>query len=672
MSARRSGVPREEDAAPLHRRSAGAGRGVGVSARSASAGGPGRRGRSIVSLDPGGMGVPLRWALGGAFALVTLVLVALLADVMLTQTVIHPGVSVSGVDVGGLTPAAARAKLDPILGKRYRTQVVLVSGEASWKLVPTKVGASFDATSSVADAFAVGRTDGWFNSILERLSAWVIPVDVAARTVLDQARFTAAMDEITLALRQPPVDSRVVVKDGQFTVTAPKPGRELLRARADRDTLAAFSRTRDRSVGLRVVEKNPGVGTAQAEAAAAVARVMVSKPATVTYGSESWQLTPAQLVGALQFGVVPAARVNDPSTLVPSSGAGPATSSVEATFPVALGVYFSAAQLGKALGHGLSTLGRPARDARFDTVDGNVTVIPSQVGLGPDIGALARDLTGTLRSGHAARAATMRLGQTVPALTTEKARAMGVTERISTFSTDFNPDNGARVNNIRTLAKAIDGSLIPPGGVWSLNGKVGERTAAKGYSEANAIVNGKLVPQLGGGICQVATTVFNAIFFAGEPVVERQNHSFYIKHYPLGRDATVNWGGTDLKFRNDTSSWILIKTNTKTASVVVSLYGTNPRYTVSYTTGPLKQTTTGFPTDTIENPGLPVGVKAVKDPGLPGYRIVVTRTVKKGGALVRKDAFVSNYSPKVEVLIVGTHTTPKPSTSASTTSTPSN
>ena len=263
----------------------------------------------------------------------------------------------------------------------------------------------------------------------------------------------------------------------------------------------------------------------------------------------------------------------------------------------------------------------------------------------------------------------MRLGQTVPKLTTEKARAMGIKQRLSTFSTEFSPGNKPRVNNIRTLAKAIDGSLIAPGGVWSLNRQVGERTAAKGYAEANAIVKGKLVPQLGGGICQVATTVFNAIFFSGEPVVERQNHSFYIAHYPKGRDATVNWGGTDLKFRNDTPHWILLKTATNADSVTVSLYGTSPGYVVTYETGELKQTTAGYPTDTIYNAKLPVGVKAVKDPGLPGYRIVVTRTVKRNGSVVRKDAFLSNYSPKVQVLIVGTKPVAQPS--GSTTKTPS-
>ncbi len=96
------------------------------------------------------------------------------------------------------------------------------------------------------------------------------------------------------------------------------------------------------------------------------------------------------------------------------------------------------------------------------------------------------------------------------------------------------------------------GRCIAPGETFSFNGTVGPRTAEKGYQEAGAIVNGELVPQLGGGICQVGTTIFNTVFESGLPVVERHNHSFYISHYPKGRDATVSWGGPDFKFRNDT------------------------------------------------------------------------------------------------------------------------
>ena len=244
-----------------------------------------------------------------------------------------------------------------------------------------------------------------------------------------------------------------------------------------------------------------------------------------------------------------------------------------------------------------------------------MTISPHQVGLGPDMRALARDLDTKLMKQPETRAVvTLRLGQTLPKLTTEKARAMGITDRLSTFTTDFDPGNKPRVNNIRTLAKAIDGSLIPPGATWSFNGQVGERTAAKGYKEANAIVNGKLVPQLGGGICQVATTVFNAIFFSGEPVVERSNHSFYISHYPKGRDATVNWGGPDLKFKNDTGHYILLKTSTSASSIQVSLFGTSPGYHVTYKTGPLTQTG-GYPTQQTSDPHLPVGTTVVQDSG---------------------------------------------------------
>ena len=182
------------------------------------------------------------------------------------------------------------------------------------------------------------------------------------------------------------------------------------------------------------------------------------------------------------------------------------------------------------------------------TSGGRVTIKPRQVGLGPDLESLARDLAFACVSGKP-RTAKLQLIEVQPRLTTEAARAMGVADRISTFTTTYSSSNKQRVNNVHLIATAFNNKLVPPGGVFSFNGTVGERTAAKGYQEAPAIVNGKLVPQLGGGICQVGTTFFNTVFFSGLPIVERRNHSFYISHYPKGRDCTVSWGGPDFKWQ---------------------------------------------------------------------------------------------------------------------------
>jgi vancomycin resistance protein YoaR len=448
-------------------------------------------------------------------------------------------------------------------------------------------------------------------------------------------------------------------------VTPPVAGRELDRPAAEAALLATLSKTSPRVVQVTASRHDAGVTEASAKAAAELAKSMAGGSAKVTYQTSSWTLGPAELAKTLTFRVVPAGSRKDPNTLVPLVGSDPpATSSAEATGPVELGVTVDPDKLGALLGPRVGGLGRPARDARFTVSAGQVSIVPHQVGLGPDIRTLARDVDSRLFAAPAAEAAvTLRLGQTLPKLTTEKARAMGISKRLSTFTTDFDGSNKPRVNNIKTLAKAIDGSLIAPGATWSFNGQVGERTAEKGYKEANAIVNGKLVPQLGGGICQVATTVFNAIFFSGVPVVERSNHSFYISHYPKGRDATVSWGGPDLKFKNDTGSWILIKTSTSSSSVQVALYGTPTGYHVDYTTGELIRTG-GYPTEETPDPRLPVGTRAVQDGGQPSYKITVTRTVTKNGSVLRKDTFVSNYKPKVEVVLVGTMpATPPPSKS---------
>src|SRR5207245_4053367 len=133
----------------------------------------------------------------------------------------------------------------------------------------------------------------------------------------------------------------------------------------------------------------------------------------------------------------------------------------------------------------------------------------------------------------------------------------------------------------------VDGKLIGPGETFSFNGTTGERSAAKGFLEAPVIVNGELSTGLGGGVCQVSTTVFNAAYDAGLKITERTNHALYISHYPQGRDATVDYPDVDLKFVNDTGHWILLRTFVGSSSLVVSLYGAPQHRTVESTVAPL-------------------------------------------------------------------------------------
>jgi vancomycin resistance protein YoaR len=308
----------------------------------------------------------------------------------------------------------------------------------------------------------------------------------------------------------------------------------------------------------------------------------------------------------------------------------------------------------------VAEVGRPAKDATFKASSGQVTIVPSEDGLAVDGESLTTRLeTVLVRSSDRTAELTMR--RVSPARTTEDAQAMGIKERIATFTTEYSPSNAPRVNNIHVLSDALNGTLIAPGEVFSFNGTIGQRTAAKGYQEANAIVGGKLVPQLGGGICQVGTTIFNTVFFSGLPVVERKNHSQYISSYPKGRDATVSWGGPDFKFKNDTDHWILIATSYSNSSVTISLYGTDPGYEVTYKTGDWTEIVAP-PAREVKDATLPAGTKVIDERGVSSRTIVVTRTVTKGGAVVRTDTFKSVYRPVEEVVRVGTKPVPSETT----------
>ena len=175
----------------------------------------------------------------------------------------------------------------------------------------------------------------------------------------------------------------------------------------------------------------------------------------------------------------------------------------------------------------------------------------------------------------------------------------------------------------------------------------------EGVSGSGRIIDGEYTDSVGGGICQVATTVFDAVYESGLPIVERHNHSLYIASYPAGRDAAVSYPELDLVWRNDTSSDVLVKVSTQVGSVTATLYGVDPGYQVTTETG---QWEAGkkYSTTTKVDDTLAPGTSYVKTRGTDGSIIEVTRTVKDvNGNIVRQDLFASVYDPINEVILKG-------------------
>jgi vancomycin resistance protein YoaR len=214
-----------------------------------------------------------------------------------------------------------------------------------------------------------------------------------------------------------------------------------------------------------------------------------------------------------------------------------------------------------------------------------------------------------------------------------------------------------RIHNVHLLGQYLDGTIVRPGGKFSFNEVMGPRTPERGFLEGQAIVGGVLVPSIGGGVCQTATTIFNAAFEEGLPVLERHNHSFYISHYPTGRDATVYWGVIDFVFRNDLDHAILIKASWTNETFTVTFYGTDQgRKVVATTSEPTNwaQPSLQYAVD----PNAPPGSVRTTAAGGSGFDVNVHRKIYEDGELIRQDDFFTRYTPQHPVRVYGPGTTP--------------
>ena len=562
----------------------------------------------------------------GALALVAVL--ALVTAVLAGRTLLHrgevmPGVQVLGADLGGLDSQAAAAKIDRVASKRLAEPVVLNVRGFRVEARPARLLRP-DAEATAAAALAAGR-DGWRSQLRSLLSPLAPPVRIAPR--LEPAPKARARLRELLARFSTPAVSATVTMSGLEPVVSPsrlgnQPDLDALLGALERRVLAG----KDDAVPVAFERTKPAVSDEAARAAAEDATLVVSAPVALTVkGTPAGSLAPERLAELLKF------RPHDGRLIA------------------LLGQKALADELRPAV----EPFGRAPEDASFD-VDGTwARVLPAKYGVGLDP---KRSLVAVLTAAHAEggeRIAELELKAVRAALTTAEAKALGIHRRISTFTTDMGVSSSNRIHNVQLMADYIDGTIIRPGAIFSFNERVGPRTPERGFLEGQMIVGSLLLPSIGGGVCQTATTLFNNAFELGLPIAERHNHSFYISHYPLGRDATVSWGGPDLKFRNDLDHAILIKSSYTYSTLTFTFYGAPQGRRVVATTS--DKTNWKEPTKTYAlDPAAPPGsVRLVSGSHELGFDVTVYRTVLERGKTVRKDSFASRYIPVGDTEIYG-------------------
>lgn len=300
-----------------------------------------------------------------------------------------------------------------------------------------------------------------------------------------------------------------------------------------------------------------------------------------------------------------------------------------------------------------ATREQPARDAGFRVSGSSVRIVSSRIGRSLDMSAIAAAIV----ANPDATTVRARFKVSRPTRTTAQVKALKITSLVSEFTTPYNCCE-PRVTNIQRAAELINGTIIPAGNTFSLNDALGQRTTSRGFVEAPQIAGGKLEDAVGGGVSQVSTTLYNAAFFAGLKLVAHTPHEFWISRYPMGREATLSFGGPELIFTNDWDAGLLIDAYAGSNGITVRMF--------SSPLGRRVETETGEPYDTVEpttketvDPELAPGAREVEQSeGGAGFTVSYTRKVWAGDKLRSDETYTWKYSPVNGFVKIGP---PKPS-----------
>ncbi|MCE5199375.1 VanW family protein [bacterium] len=293
---------------------------------------------------------------------------------------------------------------------------------------------------------------------------------------------------------------------------------------------------------------------------------------------------------------------------------------------------------------------RPHQDARLVSADGRLEVRQDSVGIKLDEKQAVNIVTGALQSGKLV--VPLEVEPDKPDVTSEDAAK--ITTLLARFTTPFNPARADRTHNLALAAKAISGVILKPGNRFSYNDEVGPRLAGRGFRNAPIFVRGKLEPGLGGGICQVSSTLYNAVLLAGIRVVERHPHSRTVPYADPGRDATVAYGLQDFQFENSGASPICILTHLGRNHLTVDIFGApEDKKSITIFTGPVKRLSER-PQKTVFDATLPAGARKVVDKGAVGVRVVVYKKVFSPDGTVKTEVVSRDrYPAQSKIIAVG-------------------
>jgi len=555
---------------------------------------------------------------------------------------IYPGIHAAHVPLGGLAGDEARAKLADEAAAFSARRVTLTYEDHTWTPTLAELGIRLNIDDAVYEAMSYGRDNHVLTSLLRPLGIGEGNVNVSIAIFVDQPVYDAALLEFSREAGLAPQDAAITVVDGVATITADRDGIAFDGASAETNVLRIL-RTVDptantdhpiATVALLAHDQPAAVRVADLAPVETLIKNALSEPMTFSGGGQRWTLATNELAKLI---VVRPAGGNDSPIVV-----------------------LNDSSLRSIATRIANDVNRTAIDAAVDSSGAVARLIDPQPGLAVRIDDFVSAINQAFLDGK--HDVSVPLDETMPTTTTDDVlQQMGVTGLLAVGISDFAGSEPGRVQNVEVSAKLVDGVMVPPGGEFTFNHSIGEINVTPGFVPAGASENGIAGTAVGGGVCQVTTTIFRAALKAGMPITEWWPHAYRNIYYEQGGwapgfDASIQqpdddpFNGSDLVFENPTDGWLLLRSRISDETILtIELYGVPNGYTVEVD-DPIYENVIwaeGMAVQESVDPNLPEGTIKEIQPARDGMSITVIRRVfAADGAEISTDAFVSTYEPQ--------------------------
>ena len=550
---------------------------------------------------------------------------------------IFPGVSAAGVDLSGMKPADAAVKISQVLDFPQRGTILLRDGQHTWAARPYELGLTIDYAGVTLTAYQTGRQGGPFIQINDELKAWWSGITQPPVVVYDQNIAQKYLLRLASEINHPTIEASLGLNGAEVVVRSGQVGRMLDVPTSLVRLSSQLQMLQDGLVDLVVNETPPVIMDTSQQAE--IARRILSAPLTLVLPNGQtdagpWTFEPTVLANMLIIERV--------------QGANPPRYQV-AIDPTLLRAYLTDLA---------PSFLRSPQDTRFtfnDQTKQLEVIQPAVIGRSLDVEATVQAINDRLVQGEHSIALVFK--EDKPALTDDMTGdQLGIRELVQSTTTYFYGSSAERIHNIKTAADRFHGLMVPPGQTFSMAQALGDISLDNGYAEALIILGDQTIKGVGGGVCQVSTTLFRTAFLAGYPIVERHPHAYRVGYYEqksngasdpklAGLDATVFVPLVDLKFTNDTPYWLLMETYVKGYSLTWKFYSTSDGRSVEWnSTGPTNTVPAPDPLYR-ENPDLTQGQINQVDWAAEGADITITRFVYKNGNTYLQDQITTHYSP---------------------------